>query len=264
VKKEILFGINPVYEALRAGRRDIFKVYITKEKISKRLERILTIADSLKISVETSNPLYLKSISGSEHHQGVGVQTGPYPFVKISDMLDSIQGGSNPFLLLLDNIMDPHNLGALIRTALCVGVNGVIIPKDRSAQPTPTVSKASAGALEHICLSRVTNMVNTIKMLKKRGLWLAGMDRISTESIFTSDMKGFDAIIIGGEGKGVRPLVKKHCDMLLSIPQTGPLDSLNASAAGAVVMYEAFRQRRLSGRWKLEKEKRKEDKGNHG
>ena len=123
MKKEILFGINPVYEALRAGRRDIFKIYITKEKISKRLERILMLADSLKISVETSNPLYLKSISGTEHHQGVGVQTGPYPFVKISDMLDSIHGGkSNPFLLLLDNIMDPHNLGALIRTALCVGV----------------------------------------------------------------------------------------------------------------------------------------------
>lgn len=247
MKKEILFGINPVYEALKAGRRDIFKVYITKEKISKRLEGIITFADSLKIPVEKSNPLYLKSISGSEHHQGVGVQTGPYPLVKVSDMLDSFQGGkSNPFLLLFDNIMDPRNLGALIRTALCVGMSGVIIPKDRSAQPTPTVSKASAGALEHIHLSRVTNMVNTIKMLKKSGLWIAGMDKISTESIYASDLKQINAIVIGGEGKGVRPLVKKHCDMLLSIPQIGPLDSLNASVAGAVVMYEAFRQRRLS------------------
>jgi 23S rRNA (guanosine2251-2'-O)-methyltransferase len=244
VKKEILFGVNPVYEALRAGRRDIFKVYITKEKISKRLEGIIALADSLKIPVEVSTPFNLKSISGSEHHQGVGVQAGPYPFVKISNMLDNIQGGkSDPFLLLLDNIMDPNNLGALIRTALCVGVNGVIIPKDRSAQPTPTVSKVSAGALEHISLSRVTNMANTIKMLKENGLWIAGMDKISTESIFNCDMKAFSAIVIGGEGKGVRPLVKKHCDVLLSIPQTGPLDSLNASAAGAVVMYEAFRQR---------------------
>jgi len=247
VKKEILFGINPVYEAFRAGRRDIFKVYIAKEKISKRLEGIMMLADSLKIPVEESTSLYLKSISGSEHHQGVGIQTGPYPFVKVSDMLDSIQGGkSDSFLLLLDNIMDPHNLGALIRTALCVGVNGVIIPKDRSAQPTPTVSRSSAGALEHICLSRVTNMVNTITMLKKSGLWIAGMDKISAESIFTCDMKRFNAIVIGGEGKGLRPLVKKNCDMLLSIPQTGPLDSLNASAAGAVVMYEAFRKRRVS------------------
>ena len=251
MKKEILFGINPVYEALRAGRRHIFKVYITKEKISKRLEGIIAIADSLKIPVEASNPFNLKSISGSEHHQGVGVQTGPYPLVKVSDMLDSIQGGnSDPLLLLLDNIMDPNNLGALIRTALCVGVNGVIIPKDRSAQPTPTVAKASAGALEHISLSRVTNMSNTIKMLKRSGLWIAGMDKNSTESIFTCDMKVFNAIVIGGEEKGVRPLVKKHCDVLLSIPQTGPLDSLNASAAGAVVMYEAFRQRRFSNRLK--------------
>ncbi len=247
VKKEILFGINPVYEALKAGRRDIFKVFITKEKISKRLEGIITLADSLKIPVEESNSLYLKSISGSEHHQGVGVQTGPYPFVKVSEMLGSFQGGkSNLFLLLLDNIMDPRNLGALIRTALCVGVNGVIIPKDRSAQPIPTVSKASAGALEHICLSRVTNMVNTIKRLKESGYWVAGMDRVSDETIFTCDMKGFNAIVIGGEDKGIRPLVKKHCDVLLSIPQAGPLDSLNASVAGAVVMYEAFRQRRLS------------------
>jgi len=251
VKKEILFGINPVYEALRAGRRDIFRVFITKEKISKRLEKIITLADSLKIPVEVSNPLYLNSISDSGHHQGVGVQTGPYPFVKVSDMFDSIQGATSiPFLLLLDNIMDPRNLGALIRTALCVGVNGVIIPKDRSAQPTPTVSKSSAGALEHINLSRVTNMVNTIKMLKKNNLWIAGMDRISSKSIFACDMKGLNAIVIGGEGKGVRPLVKKHCDMLLSIPQTGPLDSLNASAAGAVVMYEVFRQRQLSIRRK--------------
>jgi len=246
VKKEILFGINPVYEALRAGRRDIFMVYIAKEKISKRLERIIALADSLKIPVEESTSLYLKSISGSEQHQGVGIETGLYPFVKLSDMLDSIQGGkSNSFLLLLDNIMDPHNLGALIRTALCVGVDGVIIPKDRSAQPTPTVSKSSAGALEHICLSRVTNMANTITMLKKNGLWIAGMDKVSTDSIFTCDMKRFNAIVIGGEGKGLRPLVKKNCDILLSIPQTGPLDSLNASAAGAVVMYEAFRQRQV-------------------
>ncbi len=247
MKTEILFGINPVYEALRAGRRDIFKVYITKEKISKRLERVIALADSLKISVQASNPLYLKSISGTDHHQGVGAKTGPYPFVDVSEILSSTQNGKSiPFLLLLDNIMDPHNLGALIRTALCVGMNGVIIPKDRSALPTPTVSKASAGALEHICLSRVTNMVNTIKRLKESGYWVAGMDRVSDETIFTCDMKGFNAIVIGGEDKGIRPLVKKHCDVLLSIPQTGPLDSLNASVAGAVVMYEAFRQRRLS------------------
>jgi 23S rRNA (guanosine2251-2'-O)-methyltransferase len=125
-------------------------------------------------------------------------------------------------------------------------MSGVIIPKDRSVSPTPTVSKSSAGALEHVRLSRVTNMANTIKLLKNNGLWIAGIDRTADESIFACDMNIFNAVVIGGEGKGIRPLVKKHCDKLLSIPQTGLIDSLNASVAGAVVMYEAFRQRLLS------------------
>ncbi|MEJ2656126.1 MAG: 23S rRNA (guanosine(2251)-2'-O)-methyltransferase RlmB [Desulfobacterales bacterium] len=247
VKKEILFGIHPVYEALRARRRDVFKVFITKEKISKRHEQIAVLAGSLKISVERANAVDLKSISSTDHHQGVCAETGLYPFVDISVMLKGIQNGkSKPFLLLLDNIADPHNLGALVRTAVCVGVSGVVIPKDRSAPPTPSVSKSSAGALEHVHLSRVTNMVNTLKILKGRGFWIAGIDRAADESIFTCDMKGFNAVVIGGEGKGIRPLVKKHCDKLLFIPQTGFIDSLNASVAGAVVMYEAYRQRLLS------------------
>jgi 23S rRNA (guanosine2251-2'-O)-methyltransferase len=183
-------------------------------------------------------------MSGTDHHQNVCAETGPYPFADISVMLSGIQGGeSKPFLLLLDNIMDPHNFGALIRTAVCVGVSGVVIPKDRSVPPTPTVSKSSAGALEHVRLSRVTNMVNTMKILKNKGLWIAGIDRSADESIFACDLKGFNAAVIGGEGQGIRPLVKKHCDKLLSIPQTGLIDSLNASVAGAVVMYEIFRQR---------------------
>jgi len=249
--REILFGINPVYEALRAGRRDVFKVCITKEKISKRLEKVTVLADSLRIPVELTSPSYLKSITGSDHHQGIAAETGEYPFARVSEILNSVKNSeSTPFLLLLDNIMDPHNLGALIRTALCVGMNGVIIPKDRSAMPTPAVSKASAGALEHICLSRVTNMVDTMKRLKESGLWIAGMDGASKETIFACDMRGFNAIVVGGEEKGIRPLVKKHCDVLLSIPQAGPLDSLNASVAGAVAMYEAFRQRRILNRWK--------------
>ena len=142
--------------------------------------------------------------------------------------------------------MDPHNLGALVRTALCVGVEGIIIPKDRSVPPTPSVSKASAGAMEHIRLARVTNMVNTIKALKKKGLWIAGMEKTSNTSIFSSDLTGPIAIVIGGEEKGMRLLVKKHCDFLMSIPQTGPVNSLNASVAGAIAMYEVYRQRRLS------------------
>jgi 23S rRNA (guanosine2251-2'-O)-methyltransferase len=246
VKKEILFGINPVYEALKAGRRDVFKILIANGKISKRLEQIAILAGSLKISVERFSGADLKMISGTDYHQGVCAETGPYPFVDFSDMLMGIKdGGSKPFLLLLDNIVDPHNLGALVRTAVCVGVSGVVILKDRSVPPTPAVSKSSAGALEHARLSHVTNMVNTIKTLKNNGLWIVGIDRAADESIFSSDMKEFNAIVVGGEGKGIRPLVKKHCDKLISIPQTDLIDSLNASVAGAVVMYEIFRQRRF-------------------
>jgi 23S rRNA (guanosine2251-2'-O)-methyltransferase len=247
VKTEILYGIHPVSEALKAGRREIFTLYVAKENISKRLEKVLALAESLKIPIETTNSVNLKKLSGTAQNQGIGAKVGPYPLVKFSELLNGIQDAkSNPCILLLDNIMDPHNLGALIRTAVCIDTEAVIIPKDRSARPTPVVSKASAGALEHIRLVRVTNMVNTIKALKNSGVWVAGMDRASDKSVFSNDWTAPVAIVVGGEESGIRPLVKKQCDFLISIPQTGPLDSLNASVAGAVVMYEVFRQRRYS------------------
>jgi 23S rRNA (guanosine2251-2'-O)-methyltransferase len=247
MKKEILFGINPVLEALNAGRRIFFEVYIVKKKISERLEGILTLSKAKKITIERVEPSQLKSLAGTDQHQGVGARTSGFPLSGISDIIDSIrQNDINHLLLLVDNVMDPHNLGALIRTALCVGVDGIIIPKDRSVRPTPAVSKASAGALEHIRLARATNMVNTIKTLKAKGWWIAGMEKASDKSIFLSDLTGRLAIVIGGEEKGMRLLVKKHCDFLMSIPQKGPINSLNASVAGAVAMYEAFRQRHLT------------------
>jgi len=246
MKTEILYGIHPVFEALKAGRRDIFEIYIAKDKTSKRIEKVAAFAESIEIPVERVKPLELKSMAGTDLHQGIGAKTSLFPLTGISDIVDSIQRDeANHLLLLLDNILDPNNLGALVRTALCVGVDGIIVPKDRSALPTPTVSKASAGALEHVRLARVTNMVNTIKALMEKGMWIAGMDKASDRSIFFSDLTGSIAIVIGGEEKGIRPLVKKHCDFLMSIPQTGPVDSLNASVAGAVAMYEAFRQRKF-------------------
>jgi len=246
-KTEILFGINPVLEALNAGRRFFFEVYILEKKISDRLERILALSEAKKIPVERVESLQLKSLTGTDQHQGIGARTSGFPVSAISDIIDSIRpDDTNHLLLLVDNIMDPHNLGALIRTALCAGVNGIIIPKDRSVPPTPAVSRASAGALEHIRLARATNMVNTIKTLKEKGWWIAGMEKASDKSIFLSDLTARLAIVIGGEEKGMRPLVKKHCDFLMSIPQQGPINSLNASVAGAVAMYEAFIQRTKS------------------
>jgi len=244
MKTEVLYGIHPVFEALKAGRRNFYKIYLSQDKVSKRLKKILDVAASLKISLERIKASKLESITGTDLHQGIGASVSPYPLAGFSDIVDK-QRAAGHFLLLLDNVVDAHNLGALIRTALCVGIDGVIITKDRSAMPTPAVSRSSAGALEHIALAIVTNMVNTINMLKEKGVWIVGMDRASQSSIFSFDFSGSIALIIGGEEKGIRSLVKKHCDFITSIPQEGPITSLNASVAGAVVMYEAFRQRRV-------------------
>ena len=247
MQTEILYGFHPVFEALKAGRRDFFELYLAQNKVSKRLEKAAAFAERLKIPVKKIKYPQLKSITGTDQHQGIGATVSRYPFAGISDIIDNSKpSDTNPFLLLLDNLLDPHNLGAIIRTALCVGIDGIIIPKDRSAPPTPAVSKASAGALEHVLLIRATNMVTTIKMLKKKGVWVVGMDKNAVRSVFSSDLSDSIAIVIGGEEKGIRPLVKKHCDDLISIPQKGEIDSLNASVAGAVVLYEAFRQRKLT------------------
>jgi 23S rRNA (guanosine2251-2'-O)-methyltransferase len=144
----------------------------------------------------------------------------------------------------LDNLVDPHNLGAIVRTALCAGLFAVIIPKDRSVPPTPAVSKASAGALEHVCLVSVTNLADTAQKLKQRGVWVVGLDGQARQSVFDADFKGPLALVVGSEEKGIRPRVKKQCDYLVSIPQFGRISSLNASVAAGVVIYEALRQRR--------------------
>jgi len=242
VKTEILFGIHPVIEAIRAAKREIFEVYLAKDKLSRRIEMALSLVESSNISIKRISASRLSKIAQTDMHQGLGARVTPYPTNPVTDILDR-PGDGNYFFLLLDSVLDPHNLGALIRTALGVGIDGVVIPKDRSASPTPVVSKASSGALEHVFLSRVTNLVDTIKTLKGKGIWVAGMEKDASQSLFVSDLTCPLAIIVGGEEKGLRPLVKKHCDFLISIPQIGKVSSLNASVAGGVVMYEAFRQR---------------------
>jgi 23S rRNA (guanosine2251-2'-O)-methyltransferase len=244
MKSEVLYGIHPVVEAVSADRRKIHEIYLEKGKTSERIKQVLTLAQAKKIPIATVTSSTLKSVTGTDLHQGVGAKTSGYVYANFSDINDNVQKDhSNGLLLLLDNILDPQNLGALIRTALCVQVVGVVIPKDRSALPTPAVSKASAGALEHVSLIRIVNMVRTMNALKEMGWWIVGMDKAAEKSIFFSDLTGSVAVVVGGEEKGLRPLVKKHCDYLMSIPQTGPIGSLNAAVAGAIAMYEVFRQR---------------------
>jgi 23S rRNA (guanosine2251-2'-O)-methyltransferase len=252
MKTEILYGFHPVHEALAANRRTIVKLYVHLDRPRGRLEQIVQSAQSGRHAIEYVQAPQLNAIAGHRQHQGVAAVVTSYPFVAIDVMLDraAAQPGRH-FLLLLDGILDPHNLGALIRTALAVGVHGVVVPKDRAAAPTPAVSKTSAGALEHMLISQVTNLSRTVGFFKEQGMWIIGLDPTAAPSIYETDLTGAQALVIGGEQKGIRPLIRKNCDMLVRIPQIGRVGSLNASVAGAVVMYEAFRQRMRNDEWRM-------------
>ncbi len=242
MKTEIIYGVHPVREALEAGRRSIFELYVARET-SGRAESLIRTCEARKIPIRQMKPDRLSSVAKTSDHQGIGANVSVYPSVDPNEILEKEPGEKPFFFLILDQIVDPHNYGALVRTALGVGMDAVIIPKDRSAPSSPAASKASAGALEHMRVARATNLVNAMERLKEAGVWIAGLDRAAEKSIFESDLSGPLAIAVGAEEKGLRPLVKSNCDFLISIPQVGPLDSLNASAAGAAAMYEAFRQR---------------------
>jgi 23S rRNA (guanosine2251-2'-O)-methyltransferase len=242
---EIIYGYHPVREALRANRRKIYTIYIGRETSGTRSEEIFVMAGSKGIPVERVTADAIRSLSRTDHHQDVCARVSTYPVVAAEDLMGTLPTGeAPPFFLVIDSVLDPQNLGALIRSALAAGVPGVLTPKDRSAPPTAAVSKASAGALEHIRLARVTNLSRTIDALKQRGLWIFGLEGTADQEIYRTDLTGPLALVVGGEEKGIRPLVKQHCDLLVSIPQFGPLDSLNASVAGALAMYEVLRQRR--------------------
>ena len=248
MKSEILYGIHPVNEAFKAGRREFLEVYISKSGQSKRIEKALAPLESAKIPIKKISPYHLNTLTQTDMNQGIAAKVSPYPFATMRDILESPNREVHKyFLLILDLVVDPRNLGALVRTAICVGADGIIMPKNRSALPTPLVSKASSGALEHALIAKVTNSVSTILALKEKGVWVVGLDKKADRSIYSSDLRVALALVIGGEQKGIRPLVKKKCDYLVSIPQSAKVNSLNASVAGGIMMYEVFRQRQTSG-----------------
>jgi 23S rRNA (guanosine2251-2'-O)-methyltransferase len=244
VKAEILYGFHPVYEALRADRRTFHEIYILKQTHAKRIERIRSETERQNILLKEVSPAKLQAIGGTVSHQGVMARVTAYPLVDTVDLLEAVlPGAPPPFFLLLDHIVDPHNLGAIIRTAVCAGIDGVVIPKDRSAYPTPAVSRISAGALEYMRVAQVNNMARFVKTLKDQDVWIVGLDQNAGQPIYAADLTGAVGLVIGGEEKGIRSLVKRNCDFLISIPQCGPVGSLNASVAGAIAMYESYRQR---------------------
>ena len=239
----LIEGRNAVMEALRAGR-DFESLFIQKELHDGPVNSIIREAGKRGIRVQYTDKERLNRLSETGSHQGVIARIASYNYAEVEDLLQAAeQKGEPPFLLLLDGIEDPHNLGAIIRTANLAGAHGVIIPKNRAVGLTAVVVKTSAGALNYTPVARVTNIANTIEDLKKRGLWFVCADMNGTV-MYDLNLRGPIGLVIGGEGSGVSRLVREKCDMIASIPMKGEIDSLNASVAAGILAYEIVRQRR--------------------
>lgn len=243
IKNEIVEGRNAVIEALRAGRA-IDKIFIAKGDVDKTLGHIASKARDKGIVVVECDRKKLDFMSQTHAHQGVIALCAVREYCTVEDIFAvAEERGEKPFIIVCDEISDPHNLGAIIRSAECAGAHGVIIPKRRSAGLTAIVDKASAGAAEHMAIARVPNIPAAIKELKDRGLWVYGTAADGQSDLWHSDFTGNVALVIGSEGDGMGRLVRESCDFIVSLPMKGQVSSLNASAAAAIVMYEVLRQR---------------------
>lgn len=239
----IIEGRNAVIEALRAGTA-VDKVYIAKGETDATLGHIASTARGKGIVVVEADRRKLDAMSVTHSHQGVIAVAAVREYASVSDILQSARDqGEAPLVVVCDELSDPHNLGAVIRTAEAAGAHGVIIPKRRSAGLTAIVAKTSAGAVSYLPVARVANLTALLKELKEEGLWVFGTAADGSTSLYQADLKGPAAIVIGSEGNGMSRLVREQCDFLVSIPMRGQVNSLNASAAAAVVLYEAVRQR---------------------
>ena len=236
-------GRNSVLELLESGK-DINKIYVTRGEKHGSINKILGIAKERKIIVVEKDKRQMDEMSQEENYQGVIAIVPPFEYAEISDILNvAKEKNEDPFVLILDGIEDPHNLGSIIRTAETAGVHGIIIPKRRAASVNSTVNKTSAGAVEHMKIARVTNISDSIEELKKAGLWICGTDINSEKYYYNQDLTGPLGIVIGNEGKGISEKVKKNCDFNVKIPMRGKVTSLNASVSTGIIVYEAVKQR---------------------
>ena len=239
----IIEGRNAVIEALRSGET-IDKIYLQKGETDKTLEHIASKARAAGVVVVEADRRKLDAMSRTHAHQGVIALAAVREYVSVESILQAARDkGEAPLLVVCDEISDPHNLGAIIRTAECAGAHGVVIPKRRSAGLTAVVAKTSAGAVSHLPVARVANLPSLLKRLKEEGLWIFGSAADGATSLYAADLKGPAALVIGSEGSGMSRLVSETCDFLVRIPMRGKLNSLNASAAAAILLYEALRQR---------------------
>ena len=238
-------GRNAVIELLESGR-DINKIFVANGEKNGSINKILAMAKEKRVIVTEVNRRKLDEMASSDNHQGVIAIVPPYEYCDIDDILECAKNkNEDPFILILDGIEDPHNLGAIIRTAETAGVHGIIIPKRRACGVNSTVTKVAAGAVEHMNIDRVNNINEAIRYLKENDVWVCGTDMDTNKYYYNQDLTGSLAIVIGSEGYGMSKLVKENCDFLVKIPMKGKITSLNASVSAGIVMYESVRQRNL-------------------
>lgn len=243
LSEDMVAGRNAVMEALK-GSRSVNKLMIANGSTEGSIKEIIAVAKDKGVNIQYWDRSKLDSIARGIRHQGVLAQVAPVQYAELEDILQVAKDRNEPpFIVLLDELEDPHNLGAILRTADAAGVHGVLIPKHRSCPLSATVAKTSAGAVEHVPVARVGNLVQTIKKLKQEGLWVAAAD-MDGKDYYDTDLTGPLLLIIGSEGQGVGRLVKEQCDFVVRIPMVGKINSLNASVAGSILMYEAMKQRR--------------------
>ena len=240
---DVLVGRNAVTEALKSGR-GINKLWIASGDREGSVSEIAALAKERGIVVQYVERAKIESLAGGHRHQGVLAYVAPVPYAELDDILKAAEAkGEAPFLVLLDELEDPHNLGALLRTADATGVHGILIPKRRSVSLNATVAKTSAGAVEYVPVARIGNIAQTLKKLKEKGFWVAGADMDGEKAYYEADLTGPLVLVVGSEGRGMSRLTKEACDFIVSMPMVGRINSLNASVAGSILMYESMRQR---------------------
>ncbi len=242
-REDVIIGRNAVIEALR-GKGTIETLYISNAKLEGSIKTIVALAKEKRVLIKEVDRKKLDSMCNGEAHQGVIAKITPFKYCEVSDIIDTAKAkNEDPFIIILDELEDPHNLGSIARSAELFGVHGIIIPKRRSVSVSATVYKSSAGAIEHVNIAKVTNINRTIDELKEQGIWVYGTDIKAAEYSYETDFSGPCAIIIGNEGKGISKLTLQKCDKLIKIPMVGKINSLNASVAGGIIMYEILKGR---------------------
>jgi len=241
--RDILYGIHAIQEALRSDQRPFERILMAEGRREREVAEVLRLAARRGVPVELAGRAELTELAGTPHHQGLVAVVTRRMYLGLGELLARLRGTKVPALLLADGVEDPANLGAMVRSAEVLGFHGVIIPRRRAAGVTPAVVRASAGAAEHLPIAQVGNMTQAIARLKDEGLWIVGFDASAEVACFEADLLGPVGIVVGSEGRGIRRLVREQCDLLVSVPVSGRVSSLNVAAASAVAMYEVMRQR---------------------